>query len=801
MKNSTSNATFEELESPFLQLTNVKQPPTPPASAVQDATLIASPFQSVYEQEGTEPGYDSAQENLVELMDELYDEEFDELLQEIAYEAQDVYDRQSGVGYGGLPQQEVLVRQSMDEHFAPLLNEVQRFMDYMAEVTDRQDASTMTAPEWDSLVDQYVPQLANAPTFDHFGGWFKKIKNKVKKVAKSVGKVVKKGVSLAKKFGLGFVLKKLKKIILKFLKGILAKGIRKLPSNYRPLAKKLGQKLGILKEAVAYDTDLSDQQAFDGVVAELLLAPTEWEMEMIEQEFVQAEVIYAEDPLSQLDQAREIFVQQIGHLREDEDPEPVIEEFVSAVLIGIKWAVRIIGKKKVKNIAVKLISRLIRKYVGKKYARMLAKHLVGAGFKMLNLELTPEQEVEEGHRAVAAVVEDTVRQIAQLPDHILQNEALLESNVIEAFEASARANFPDVLSESTYTQRPDLREASRHKVAWRLKAIKKGRGKQCRYKKLNQEIDTELTPYLAQEIKTLGGVPLGNVLRDYMGITVDRSMPVRVHLFETLPGADRYHIESNEPTIQGQHRVSGVLQQPQLHPLTSVAAGLLLGEPALGCRSTARCLSRASAGAAHRYYYLQIPGARPQVFVDPTGGQYARRTTGLKLKLNFIGHQLQLFLYLSESDAQHVAAQLRQKAANQAAQRGNTLLATSLKTAFSHHTHEHIRIVHPHVIPGGKSGQAMAYIPAVVQQTLMGKLIDWVAPAFADHLMNRQQEFIAAADADADGLTVCITLLAPADFGLIGQLIGSQAVSLPGTLFAEKHLDTLITTQPGYRYA
>ena len=625
--------------------------------------------------------------------------------------------------------------------------------------------------------------------------------NKIKKVAKVARKVVNKGVGLAKKLGLGFIIKRLNKYIFKFLKGLLLKGINKLPEQYRPMAKKLAQKIGILKEVDEYsDNEVNYQQELDTVISELLLAPNEMEFQIIEQEFLDEADILVENPLDQLDAARENFIKQLGAMQEGENPEPAVEEFVPAVLMGLKWGIKIVGREKVKKIVSDLTARLIQKYIGKKYASMLSKQLVGTGFKLLNLELAPEVEVDDGNRAIAAVVEDTVRQVSQMPEYIIQNEALLESNVIQAFESSAKANFPDILSEEVYKSRPDLREASNHKVAWIMKTMGKGRRKRCRYKKLNKEIETELTPYLAEEIKTFGGISLGNILRDQVGVTVNRKIPVKVHIYETLPGADRFDIGKNEIIIPGTNSSSIRAGWQHIHPLTSIAAGLLLGEPGLGCNLRSKCLTNRRSSMAHRYYYLEIPGARPLMYSTPSGMLELRKTTGLRIKLNFIQNRIQLFLFLSESDAQGIATHMRQNIGNNAARLGTLLLETGLKSALAGHTNEHILVVHPNVIPGKTSGIAMDYVPAVIQNKLKKKLKDWTADKLSDYLMTQTNEFITASDADADGVTVCITMEAPADFNALSQLINFKRVEIPDNLFPEKSLDMIINTKPGYHY-
>ncbi len=796
MNNFRTNSDIQELESPFLNLTNFKQHQSIPTTNAQNAIPVLSPFKSVYELNGIEQGNDTENEAFVELMDELYDEEFDDILQEMANESQELYESQLSNNHYELQNYEIMNRQSLYENFTPFLKEVEQFMNHMASIANQNRVQNITGNQWDSLVDQYIIQMETSPSFEYWG-WFKKIAKKVKKVARAAKRVVNKGVSIAKKFGLGVIIKKLKKIILKFLKGVLTKGLNRLPAKYRPIAKTLAKKIGILKETPEYEDEQHFQQELDSVITELLLAPNEIELEMIEQKFLNREDTYPDNSLAQLETAREVFIRKAGELQEGENPEPIVEEFVTAVLTGIKLAVRIIGKKKVKGIAVNLISRLIQRYVGRRNARMLAKQLVGTGFKMLNLELTPEQEVEDGGRAVASVVENTIRRISKLPKYILENEALLENNIIHAFEMSAKTNFPDILSEETYKRSPYLRESINHKISWGTR--RNGKRKRSKYNNINKEIETELTPYLAQEIKTFGGVSLENMLRDQMGIVVNRKIPVKIHLYETLQGASRFHIGRNEEIIHGQGNVDVAYQL--IHPLTTVAAGLLMGEPALGCKSKTKCLSHKHSNTSHRYYYLEIPGARPQMYSAPSGVQYLRKTTGLKIKLNFIRNQIQIFLFLSETDTQSIASQMRQNMASNAVRLGSIIFEAGLKTAFSEHAFDNIMIVHPNVIPGKGSGNAKQYIPSIILNRLKSKIRDWTEANIANHFMNQSDEFVRAADADADGVTICISMEAPSDFNVMGRFLNLKKAQIPENIFSEKSLEIIIKVKPGYHYA
>src|SRR5439155_11806551 len=134
---------------------------------------------------------------------------------------------------------------------------------------------------------------------------------------------------------------------------------------------------------------------------------------------------------------------------------------------------------------------------------------------------------------VAATVEETVRQLENFPAYVFDDRPLFERYAVEAFEQAAAANLPDILNESVYLKYPWLRESNRRRLLWKLnrKSIRDHR-EHLKVKRLNEAIETELTPFIANEIRTFDGNSLATFLRDRMGITVNNTIPVRVHLFE-----------------------------------------------------------------------------------------------------------------------------------------------------------------------------------------------------------------------------------------------------------------------------
>src|ERR1043166_9795228 len=83
-------------------------------------------------------------------------------------------------------------------------------------------------------------------------------------------------------------------------------------------------------------------------------------------------------------------------------------------------------------------------------------------------------------------VEETVRDIAALPEHALADEAMLEALTLETFERAASANFPAAMMKTR------LRETSDVNGVW-IALPMTGRRY---YKKFSQQFDVVITPPL-----------------------------------------------------------------------------------------------------------------------------------------------------------------------------------------------------------------------------------------------------------------------------------------------------------------
>ncbi|MDX2135769.1 MAG: hypothetical protein SFV52_13350 [Saprospiraceae bacterium] len=782
------------MNSPFFSLPSLEleAPEQQVKSAVQTWSE-ASPFLTVSTLNGKQPLNDSKTEQLVQTMSELYDEELEEAMEELQYEASDLYE--SYLENNSYLQSEHAARQMVLEHYVPMLGEIDRYFDRLIEKGSEVDQGRATVEDFEHFVDSQV-----APTTGSFSVVQEQF---LGKAFRKIGKTVKKAAGAVAKFTpIGLLLNTLRPKITQFLKGFLQKGIDKLPKEYQgmaqDLAKKLAPQAAEIARAAMEDPAESAEMELNAMLAHWITSPNARELELFEREMVRTAYQLENSELS-LQKARQEFAQGIAQLKEGESPEPLMEQFLPALLPVVRQAIRLIGKDRVINTVSPLISGLISPLVGKENGKILGGHIARAGINMLG-EVVPNEEPDMlAADAVTATVEDTIHQVADLPAHVLEDRQLLERYVIQAFENAAAANLPDLLQDKVYKANPKLRESDRHQnLMWKPAKVKK-RGKVAsKIKQLNDVFETELTPYMAQEIKTFGGISLGAYLRDSMGIHVNSSIPVRVYMVEGMPGSSRFHLSKY---LKGLPGMGGIGREAwmQFHPLTSIAAGMLFNEPGVGCKHKG-CLGNARNTQGHRYYYLDVPNARPQWFQPAEGRQTLRRVTGLKLKLDFFANEIKIGLYLSEADAQAIAVNLRKRMPETAHVMLMMALKQGLENVFKYGKLGCLKIVHPNVLPGKRSGMAADLLPPVVVNALGEATGNWVGSHLVGFLRDHPDKVVEAVEDYSDGMTLNATVLNPPDFDQVRQMLAGQTVSLQEAMFGRQPAGVRLDAKPGFQH-
>ena len=479
-------------------------------------------------------------------------------------------------------------------------------------------------------------------------------------------------------------------------------------------------------------------------------------------------------PLNELDWARERFVRELMELEAGQDATPIVERFIPVALLpALKLGLKVIGRQKVVNYLAKPVAKLIARLVGKEYARPLSSALVDAGLRLIHLEATPEDEMRAAGEAVAATVEETVRKVASLPEEVLEDEELLEAYVLEAFEEAATVNLPDILSNEVYENRPELREAEHFKSAWVWRPL---RGPK-RYKKCTRIFDVSVTPHVARAITTFGGYTLAEFLRDRLGLPAGRPVKARVHLYEAIPGTSLPLVSWHERGIPALG-TAGRAGWSQLHPLTPIAAGLLCGAPGLGRDVPPKYwASRHPMFVGQRLYALEMPAARPQTIPGPNGKTIVRQPGALGLTLDFPRNQIRLFVFFSETEAQQIAAKIRERARLGMVWRlMRRKVRERLARAFS--TPDRIKVIHETVPAAAAAPSPLNKLPPIAVGWLRRRLGAALRKSLVTFLRERSREFVTATEQPDDGVTVVATIENLPGLALLGKALRGEAVDL-----------------------
>ena len=157
------------------------------------------------------------------------------------------------------------------------------------------------------------------------------------------------------------------------------------------------------------------QTEFDLQIANLILADDETRQDVAIADYETRARRHGVAPYRRLRRARRRFVGNLQKLDDGDDPAPAVEQFIPAILPVLKLGLKIIGRKRVVEAIGKLVGNLLRPFTGPKMAVPLANAIVDTGLRIIGFEMTEDNKATMAAEATAAVVEDTVRQVAQMP--------------------------------------------------------------------------------------------------------------------------------------------------------------------------------------------------------------------------------------------------------------------------------------------------------------------------------------------------------------------------------------------------
>ena len=620
-------------------------------------------------------------------------------------------------------------------------------LDALAREFGSRDAVTIDR-EFDLFAESYAPATPLEPEFQDF------LKTLGKKIGRGVRAAAKSAVKGITTLGLGPILTRIKALVRPLLNQVLQKAIGRLPEAVQPAAHKLAQRLGfapvaptpaaptmiapvepsasagIPEPAAAPAPPPEDagspvqpsagaevpemQLEFDELIAEAMLSEDDLELELQLARANAISSVGATPLFTDLDQARERFIHALENLKEGENPAPHVEKFLPAVLPALRIATRLIGRPRVVEFLAGFLGKLIANLVGPEQTPALARAIVDAGLKLVNLELEDEEDARLATSAVAATVEETLTRVASLPDHVLDNQELLEAFALEAFEQAAAANLPALFSEATYKKRPELLEGGIN-ATWVMLPL--GRP---RYKRCSRTFNVKITPHMAEAIESFEDTPLADYLQDQLGLSEGEDVEAEIHLFEVLPGGTAADIARHETETPGLGAADEVTLS-QLQPLTHEAAGVLLGQPALGRKLRPGSDIR-TVVPGQRVFHLVV-GRRPVTVPGPPGRRRVRRLARIDVILDAVRGQVRVCVFLSEVKAQRLAVRLRQQAHVGSLVVGfHKLLGRRLPSILHGRRPRRLRIVHPSVPPGAASAVVLDRLPGIVPQVFIAKM-------------------------------------------------------------------------------
>jgi len=791
-----------EPESPFLS----DVLPTPGAATIAvtsasrafgPASRVESPFVAEYETEQPESGPQS--EAFAALVGELYDQEFEEALEDLVDEASAVAEDRFTFEADDAMRSRLEMERSVRGYLQPLERAADEMLERMATDLAGKDLASLTEAQLDEAFDQFSPSATGlSPTFENIlGGLLKKAKAAVSKVGKFLPQ--------------GIILNKLKGLVRPLLDRVLKFAIDKLPVSLRPIAGQLAKRfLGVAPKSETESTQERDEEAaaapaviqaeLDARFAGYLLQGEDFERDVAVQQWDVDRETPIGDPVRELERGRAEFARRVTRLDDGQGAAPVVEQFVPAILAALKVGISVIGRPRVVNFLAGLVAKLITKYIGQEQAVALSRALVDTGLRAVSLEAEAESDPMVAGYALASTVEDTINRLVQTaPEAAWESEELLEAYTREAFLEAASAHFPDPLI------REDLHEAAQASGAWIALPVGSPRKQ---YKKYSRIVEVTITPQTAAALKTFGGLTLASFLKDRLGVTVDKPIHGRAHLYEAIPGTRLSLIALHEKRVPGlgtARRGSWSL----FHPLTPEAGGLLMNEPGLGRPVSPVFLARRGrAAVGQRFYYLEIPGARVRM-AAPAPGKPARpaRSTQVRVVLDFPKRQVRLFLFYGETQAQELVKRLRQRLPVPALL--GALKAqhdVSLSRILGGEPTRAVRVIHEAAPTDELVNPLLGTALKVAGKPLSEALLRSMLEVLKREILARYDRFVAeferAAKDEADGVTVAITFQAPPLLDPLRRLFSrgglAAAPNVIAALARKTVSDYTIQIRPGF---
>jgi hypothetical protein len=714
-----------------------------------------------------------------EALDELRDESFDEAVANLVEETeQAIGERFANESPSSASERERFA----DAHLANVRFESHQYLEALETGLQGLDLESFNEQQLDEMLDRLDPNLGElTPAGEEFiGKLVRKAKSAVKFVVKTAKNIGGKIASTV----IGPVLKKLRRLINPLLRRVLSFAIGRLPAALQPAARTLAKRFTSETEAEAEAENLADEspmspanltdvealtESFDEALAEAVtnLSPEGLEGESLEA-FDQFDTEGAESrQLEALADARGELIDRLAASGDNEDLAPAVEQFVPAILAALRLGINLIGRPKVVGFLAKYIGQLIKRWVGPQLAGPLSNAIVDTGLRLITLEAEAGEAGDSreaaGPVALASVIEDTVRKLAESEDYVFENEDLMQLAAAEAFSQAVATHFPTQFVRPALQQAPSLGGTF---VTRRPRSVR-------RFYKYTRTPDVEVSAQIADAIPTFGGATLGAVLR-----ASGATFPVRarLHIYQaavgtTVPGMMR---------VDRRHAGGRRFRRPALaHPLTPAAAGLLLREPGLGVAVPARFMrSRHRIAAGQRFFHLEPTGPASMLALQEAEAPRLAAPTRAWTVINLRKARITVGFHLSETESQTVVTAIR-------AGRGGAALLQALMAAYKTmdgagaRGRVRARILREEGEDFEDFAANLGKIASGLTGSLRKRLRAWVLPALAAWVRSNAEAFARAAAAPEDGVTIRVRLTGVPGLDLLGRLPDLPKLGMP----------------------
>jgi hypothetical protein len=149
--------------------------------------------------------------------------------------------------------------------------------------------------------------------------------------------------------------------------------------------------------------------------------------------------------------------------------------------------------------------------------------------------------------------------------------------------------------------------------------------------------------------------------------------------------------------------------------------------------------------------------------------------------------------------AQVIAVKLRQKVSiGTVMTHLNKIYEPRVKKILTGKHHSHLKTIHGKVPPKKSRGRIFRRLPQMLRENLSKMLIKWLGQNLTTYLQQKSQDFIAATENPADGVTLKIVFTNPPGFAHLRKILRGESVNIKELQAKGGMLDANIQVVPGF---